>query len=64
MNSVGCPFFALSEKQKSHEKSHTFYDIKKPLSHKEVMVLKPDFKLMLRKKIPKYDSITGFLLLA
>ena len=31
---------------------------------KEVMVLKPDFLFMLRKKIPKYDSITEFLLLA
>ena len=31
---------------------------------KEVMVLNSDFKFMLRKKIPSYDSIAEFLLLA
>ncbi len=34
-----------------------------PPPDKEVLVLKPDFPFMLRKKIPKYASITGFFYL-
>ena len=45
----------------SHEKRTS---LKRPPPDKEVMVLKPDFLFILHKKIPKYVSVTGFLLFA
>ena len=57
--------FECNEKSQTPAKvSITFRHCQKVENSKEVMVLNSDFKFMLCKKIPSYDSIAEFLLLA
>ena len=59
-----CLFDQREKSQTLNKVTNAFRPCQKVENSKEVMVLNSDFKFMLCKKIPSYDSIAEFLLLA